>query len=73
VYEADHRHCRLLRARRVRPRCRTSEKRDELASPHVLLSLRGSDPTTSLEKELVFCIAANLTADRPLRVKTRIA
>ncbi len=37
----------LLRTRRQRPRRRcTAEKRDELAPPHVLPSVRGSDPTT---------------------------
>ena len=29
--EPDHRHRRLLRARRERPRCRAAEQRDELA------------------------------------------
>jgi hypothetical protein len=29
-----HRQCRLLRARRKRPRCRAAEQRDECASPH---------------------------------------
>src|SRR5215470_7864784 len=29
---------RLLRARRERPRCRTAEQRDELASPHSISS-----------------------------------
>jgi hypothetical protein len=44
----DHRH-RLLRARRERPRSRrAAQKRDELAAPHVVLSIQGSDPTTSL-------------------------
>jgi hypothetical protein len=32
--EPDHRHCRLLRARRERPRCRAAEKRNELTTPH---------------------------------------
>jgi hypothetical protein len=34
--KADHRHCRLLRARRERP-CyrRTAKQRDQLAPPHV--------------------------------------
>jgi hypothetical protein len=30
--KSDHRHRRLLRTRRERPRCRAAEKRDELAS-----------------------------------------
>ena len=35
IDEADHRHCRLLRARRDRPSSRrTSEQRDELTSFH---------------------------------------
>ena len=37
--EADHRHRRLLRARRERPRCRrATEQRDELAPPHSITS-----------------------------------
>src|SRR5262249_3767898 len=35
----DHRHCRLLRARRDRPSdCCATEKRDELAPPHSITS-----------------------------------
>src|SRR5262249_6732767 len=37
--EADHRECRLLRARRERPRCRcAAEQRDELAAFHSITS-----------------------------------
>ena len=37
--EADHRHCRLLRACRERPRRRrAAEQRDELAAPHSITS-----------------------------------
>src|SRR6516165_8628957 len=35
VYEPDHRHRRLLRACRERPRRRAAEERDELATLHV--------------------------------------
>jgi hypothetical protein len=37
VQASDHRHCRLLRARRERPRRRSTarEQRNELASPEV--------------------------------------
>jgi hypothetical protein len=39
VQESDHRHRRLLRPRRERPRsCRAAEKRDEFASPHSITS-----------------------------------
>src|SRR5262249_37014436 len=39
----DHRHCRLLRARRERPRRRAAQDRDELAAPHSMtLSARSS-------------------------------
>src|SRR5262249_38078074 len=34
----DHRHRRLLRARRERPRGRPAEQRDELAPPHSITS-----------------------------------
>src|SRR5262249_5817480 len=34
----DHRHCRLLRARRQRPRCRAAEQRDEVAARHSITS-----------------------------------
>jgi hypothetical protein len=36
VEESDHRHRRLLRARRERPRGRAAEQRDELAPSHCL-------------------------------------
>jgi len=36
--EPDHRHRRLLRARRERPRRRAAEKRDELATFHVWMA-----------------------------------
>src|SRR5262249_34036923 len=36
--EPDHRHRRLLRARRQRPRGRTAEKREELAAHHSITS-----------------------------------
>ena len=40
--EADHRHRRLLRARRERPRRRrAAEQRDELASPHIRTQAQG--------------------------------
>jgi hypothetical protein len=38
VQEADHRHGRLLRARRKRPDRRAAEERDELASLHSITS-----------------------------------
>jgi hypothetical protein len=41
-----HRHRRLLRARSQRPPCRAPEKRNELATPHMLPSIRGLHPTT---------------------------
>src|SRR5262245_43619230 len=37
VQESDHRHCRLLRARRERPCRRTAEQRDERAPLHCLM------------------------------------
>jgi hypothetical protein len=41
--KSDHRHRRLLRARRQRPRRRTAEQRDEFAALH----LRGHSITSS--------------------------
>src|SRR5262249_13208993 len=38
VEETDHRHCRLLRARRERPRRSAAEKRDERAPFHPITS-----------------------------------
>src|SRR5215471_13716413 len=38
---------RLLRARHERPGCSASDKRNELAAPHVFASVRGLHPTTS--------------------------
>src|SRR5262245_4956059 len=44
VEEPDHRHCRLLRARRERPCRRAAEQRDELAPSHsITSSARGSN------------------------------
>jgi len=34
IKESDHGHCRLLPARRERPRCRAAEQRDEVAPVH---------------------------------------
>src|SRR5262249_53386431 len=36
---SDHRHCRLLRARRERPRPRATEQRDERSPVHCLIPL----------------------------------
>src|SRR5215472_11430925 len=36
--ESDHRHCRLLRPRRERPRRRAAEQADELAALHSITS-----------------------------------
>src|SRR5262249_30903589 len=38
VEQPNHRHRRLLRARRERPRRRAAEQRDELAAPHVWMA-----------------------------------
>jgi hypothetical protein len=38
MQESDHRHCRLLRAGRERPRSRAAEQRNELAPPHSITS-----------------------------------
>src|SRR5215831_6658668 len=37
-HEPDHRHLRLLRPSRERPRCRAAEQRDELATLHSITS-----------------------------------
>jgi hypothetical protein len=51
IEKPNHRHSRLLRARRQRPSGRrAAEKRDELAPPHVPPSVRGLHPTTRLLK-----------------------
>ena len=42
VEESDHRHRRLLRPRRERPRSRAAEHRDEIASLHVPLAAHSS-------------------------------
>ena len=36
--KSDHRHCRILCARRERPCCRATDYRDELAPPHSITS-----------------------------------
>ena len=46
----DHRHRRLLRARRERPRsCRATEQRDERAAPHSRTSLARATNTSDKE------------------------
>src|SRR5262249_7835208 len=46
VEEPDHRHCRLLRPRRERPRSRAADERDELAAFHhsITSSARAESP-----------------------------
>jgi hypothetical protein len=67
VHEADHRHRRLLRARRERPRRRPANESDELAPPHGLSPLRpGTAPYHIIEWKAVFVhhskIGGRLTA-----------
>jgi hypothetical protein len=57
----------LLCARREWPRSRAAEQFDEIASPHVPPSARGSHPTTSLEG---LCITAKLIVEWQRWVKT---
>src|SRR6516165_6523349 len=49
THEPDHRHRRLLRARRERPRRRAAEQRDELAALHsITSSAMASSPAGTL-------------------------
>ena len=68
--ETDHRHQGLLRAHRQRP-CdsRAAEKRDELAPPHVLLTLRLKATAYHIEWELL-CVTASFEAN--VRFRWRI-
>src|SRR5262245_60783880 len=56
--QSYHRHCRLLRARRQRPRCRTTEKRYELAAPHSITSSASNcnELGTSMLSALAVCM-----------------
>ena len=63
VDKPDHRHRRLLRARRERPRgCRAAEKRDELASLHSI-ELHGTP--ASQVPIAVYRIGSGQSAERP--------
>src|SRR5262245_30237404 len=60
--EPDHRHRRLLCARRERPRRRAAEQRDELASPH---SITSSARSHSGRPPNMYTTPAQLEAPRP--------
>src|SRR5215472_6314980 len=49
VEKSDHRHRRLLRAHRERPRRRATDERDELAPPHSITSLARAMNTSDKE------------------------
>src|SRR5262249_35850595 len=82
VEEPDHRHCRLLRARRERPRRRTAEQRDELAAFHSITSsapaVRPSGTSRPsafavfkliTNSNLVVCITGSSAGFSPLRIR----
>src|SRR5262249_15936848 len=51
IKKADHRHGRLLRARRQWPRSyRASEQRDELAAPHSITSLAETCTVSGMDR-----------------------
>src|SRR5262244_1643532 len=54
---SDHRHRRLLRARRERPGRRAAEQRDELAAPHSITSSASNwiEFGTSMPSALAVC------------------
>src|SRR5262245_46361775 len=54
--ESDHRHRRLLRARRERPRSRAAEKRNELAALHSITS--SARPSSVMGKVMPSALAA---------------
>src|SRR6516162_9029327 len=80
--EPDHRHLRLLRARRERPRGRTAKERDEFASLHsITSSARASSIggtsrpsnfavcTLMTNSNLVDCMTGRSAGFSPLRMR----
>jgi hypothetical protein len=57
VKKSDHRHCRLLRARRERPRgCCAAKQRDELASPHSITSSARASTVGGISRPSAFAV-----------------
>src|SRR5262249_4529796 len=80
--EPDHRHCRLLRPRRQRPRRRAAEQRDEFAALHSITSSAPADMPIGTSRpsafavfklitksNLVVCITGSSAGFSPLRTR----
>src|SRR5262249_41813295 len=59
--EADHRECRLLRARRKRPRRRTAEQRDEFAPLHSITSSARASSVGGTSRPIAFAVLRLMT------------
>src|SRR5262249_58990107 len=62
VEEPDHRHCRLLRARRERPRRRTAEQRDELAAFHSITSSARASTAAGISRPSALAVLRLITS-----------
>src|SRR5215475_12748901 len=61
--KSDHRHGRLLRARRERPRgCRAAEQRDKLAPVHSITSSARASSVTGISMPIVLAVFALITS-----------
>src|SRR5262249_40532064 len=61
VKEPDHRHRRLLRARRERPRGRAADKRDELAPLHSMTSSARASTDDGISSPSTFAVFRLIT------------
>src|SRR5882757_9615335 len=57
----DHRYCRLLRARRERPRHRAAKPRDELPSPHWITSSAVANSVSGIVRPSAFAVLRLMT------------
>src|SRR5215831_15391062 len=62
--EPDHRHLRLLRARRQRPRCSAAEQRDELVALHSITSSARASSSGGISSPIAFAVARLITSSK---------
>src|SRR5262249_27796453 len=62
VDQSDHRHRRLLRTRRERPRRRAAEGRDEVAPPHSITSSARASSVGGTSKRSAFAVLRLITS-----------
>src|SRR5262249_21437426 len=60
--EPNHRHRRLLRTRRDRPRRRAAEQRNELAAPHSITSSARASRVGGTSRPIAFAVLRLITS-----------